>query len=336
VPREALAFLNSTPFLQGLQQGQVNFEGTAVTRQLRPLADANVHYLVLHKDLLSPETVAAWQQWLPFPPVHDNDALLVYQTRPKVGQDLELAYPLTAELGLIQAQVLTTQTAPRGLVQVRALWGSTAVPTTDYDLCWQLRRSAQEVAQSDCVPLADRPTSQWLADDMVRGEYAFTVAPSLAPGTYEVALTLGQSGEIVTPPAAVGTVDVHAVAWPVTWDDLILLTDYTVQPTRDTVELTFYWQALQPIDTSYKIFLHLRDVVTGEVVAQTDTFPVGWTYLTDQWAVGEVVEDHISLPVADVPPGSYQLFVGFYEEDSGERLPTTFADNSVPLSGYGR
>jgi hypothetical protein len=42
------------------------------------------------------------------------------------------------------------------------------------------------------------------------------------------------------------------------------------------------------------------------------------------------------VPVQDLPRGSYQLFVGFYDEESGERLPTDFPENRMPLTSFSR
>jgi hypothetical protein len=115
-----------------------------------------------------------------------------------------------------------------------------------------------------------------------------------------------------------------------------VLTGYKAQPAPDNLELTFYWQALQQMETSYKIFVHVHDPNRNELITQLDTYPVGWTYLTNQWQVGELVEDKILLPLQELPRGSYQLFVGFYDEESGERLPTDFPENRVPLTSFSR
>jgi hypothetical protein len=52
----------------------------------------------------------------------------------------------------------------------------------------------------------------------------------------------------------------------------------------------------------------------------------GW-YPTSLWKTGEVVEDvHGVLVTADLPPGSYDLAVGWYDPVTGERL-----GSEVPL-----
>ena len=49
-----------------------------------------------------------------------------------------------------------------------------------------------------------------------------------------------------------------------------------------------------------------------------------------------MVEDRLSLPLADVPPGSYQLVVGFYRQPAPgqfERLPVRDAAGAVLPDG---
>jgi hypothetical protein len=89
----------------------------------------------------------------------------------------------------------------------------------------------------------------------------------------------------------------------------------------DTLELVLYWQALVPIEESYKVFVHFLDP-NDQVWGQVDSYPVGWTYFTNWWGPREVVADRYEVPIrADASPGEYVLQAGMYLEGSGERLP---------------
>ncbi len=91
---------------------------------------------------------------------------------------------------------------------------------------------------------------------------------------------------------------------------------------------------------SYKMFVHLIDASTETIVAQEDTVPRQWTYPTSWWEQGEVVADTITLPFSRPAGGRYRLQVGFYDPDSGERLPLSsvdgelFPDNVFPLTTF--
>jgi hypothetical protein len=66
--------------------------------------------------------------------------------------------------------------------------------------------------------------------------------------------------------------------------------------------------------------------------------PVNGTAPTSGWLPGEVVEDHYEIPMAkDAPAWKYDVFVGMYNPDTGQRLSVTsqFApvtDNRVWLT----
>jgi hypothetical protein len=74
--------------------------------------------------------------------------------------------------------------------------------------------------------------------------------------------------------------------------------------------------------TSYHIFVHAVDE-DGQLLAQSDGEPAGWTRPTTGWAVGEYIVDEHSLVM---PPGVTALRVGVYDPDSGRRLLTNDDD----------
>ena len=80
------------------------------------------------------------------------------------------------------------------------------------------------------------------------------------------------------------------------------------------------WKAVMPIDTNYKVFVHVFDPETEKVVAQSDAMPRHDTYATSRWVVGEVVSDTIVLPLDAMPPGSYRIAIGLYDPATNDRL----------------
>lgn len=88
--------------------------------------------------------------------------------------------------------------------------------------------------------------------------------------------------------------------------------------------VVLYWQAQQPMDTSYTVTVQLLDP-EGRVQAQSDSIPQGGGYPTTWWLPGEVVADahrlHSLRSPADTPAGAYRLIVGLYDGTTGDRLP---------------
>jgi hypothetical protein len=84
--------------------------------------------------------------------------------------------------------------------------------------------------------------------------------------------------------------------------------------------VTLYWRPLTQPTGNYKVFTHLMNG-QGELVAQRDDLPLGGLVLTSQWSPREVLTDHYSILIpADLAGGTYQLEVGMYRMESGERL----------------
>lgn len=91
----------------------------------------------------------------------------------------------------------------------------------------------------------------------------------------------------------------------------------------DALRLTLYWQSDTVLPRSYKVFAHLLDA-QGQAVAQVDWIPMLWGYPTTQWQPREIVADRLVLPLsAPLASGTYRLYVGMYDEESGQRLPIT-------------
>jgi hypothetical protein len=109
----------------------------------------------------------------------------------------------------------------------------------------------------------------------------------------------------------------------------------TIVRAEDTIELTLYWQAIEPIQTRYKVFTHL----VGETYnASTDNFlwgqqdnePVNGQAPTTAWAPEDIIVDSYTIPVAaDAPPGRYQIEVGMYGLVDGVRLPVLAHGESI-------
>jgi uncharacterized membrane protein len=94
------------------------------------------------------------------------------------------------------------------------------------------------------------------------------------------------------------------------------------------LELTFYWQAEQKMETDYTVFVHVIGP-DGQILAQRDAPPDNGTYPTSRGAAGEVVADPARVPLppnlsTDVP---LEVVVGMYRPDTGQRLPVLDEQN---------
>jgi hypothetical protein len=116
------------------------------------------------------------------------------------------------------------------------------------------------------------------------------------------------------------------------------LEGYAYARQGDAVDVRLLWLARQPMEESYKVFIHVDDD-QGKLLAQTDSRPQGYADNTNRWIPGQATYDRFEVPLpSDAPPGRYQVRVGLYSEADGQRLPVLDAagkavDNQV-LLGY--
>jgi hypothetical protein len=88
----------------------------------------------------------------------------------------------------------------------------------------------------------------------------------------------------------------------------------------ETIKLHLVWQAGEPTQTSYTVFVHLLNPA-GVVVGQDDSVPGRGSLPTTSWVRGEVLLDDYTLTVpANAVSGTYQIELGLYDALSGSRL----------------
>lgn len=95
----------------------------------------------------------------------------------------------------------------------------------------------------------------------------------------------------------------------------------------DAHGVTLCWEALQPINADYTVFVHIFDAGAVGPSAFGDGQPRGGLYPTSAWQPGERVEDW--HPV-EVPQGA-RVEVGLYRLDTGERLTIDGTDQTSIL-----
>ncbi len=101
--------------------------------------------------------------------------------------------------------------------------------------------------------------------------------------------------------------------------EMVSLAGYDLKQANGTLHLALHWTCLAPMTEDYVIFVHLLDS-DGDLVAQADGPPINDDYPTSYWASGELIVDERTLHVGELEPGVYQLKVGMYLLETGERL----------------
>ncbi|HZY41529.1 MAG TPA: hypothetical protein VFF59_05960, partial [Anaerolineae bacterium] len=246
---------------------------------------------------------------------------------------------LTASVGLAAVQA---QHVDSDQLNVRLTWTVSGAIDADYGISLRLHDISGKVRTSlDTQPgYGFQPTSAWppgtlndaytlnLPADLPRdGVYSldvilYRVASQIEVGRATIeGLRLDEiyAWRNVEPPARSFNVPPLTHPLMVTFGDQIRLLGYDLARDDRALTLNIAWQAQRKIDRNYRVFVHVFDLVTENIVAQSDTMPRNNAYPTSRWISGEVVTDTIGLSLIDVPPGSYRIAIGLF--DAAGRLP---------------
>lgn len=183
----------------------------------------------------------------------------------------------------------------------------------------------------------------WRPGEIIPLFYHFDIPADLPPGGYRVVVGVfdilqqrriplmegAEEATVITlkhplPPPTTSPINITSAVF----GQQMKLNGYTFAIHPGQVSLQLYWQALAVPDFDYTMFVHLMSA-SGELAAQHDAEPLAGRYPTSLWQVGEVVFDE---KILSVPAGTYDVFIGVYRWDTGERLPVTgtpAADNRL-------
>lgn len=98
-------------------------------------------------------------------------------------------------------------------------------------------------------------------------------------------------------------------------------------------ELTIVWQAQQPSQSPYTVFVQLLDE-QNRVLAQSDSQPAQGTRTTTGWRAGEYILDTHRMAWNDVqasPVGELRLIAGLYDPLTNQRLTTVDGADNILL-----
>lgn len=335
LPPEALDFASSIPLIADMYREVAIDTGLPdISRQLSMLAEAGFKYLIIHKELATEQQLDAWQSYLAIQPRYEDQELAAYPTEPVVGRDCAVEHDLGGGTVLVETNLSTQDIAPDAMLEVDVVWGTTSAPGEGLRLELSLVDEEGRVGQVERFDISPSwPTQTWPTNAIVRDRYALQIEPWLRAGDQALVARLvrAEDGQLMGQEAGIGRVVMHVpervfVAPPMErgvearfGNDLRLL-GYDLSVDADALDVILHWRALRRMERSYKFFVHLYDVESGDIVAQRDVVPYDWQYPTVWWEANEVVSDRVHVPLDQVLPGTYQLAVGVYDAQTEDRL----------------
>jgi hypothetical protein len=350
--QQAYATIDSQPFLRSLRQsGEMDPALADVGRQLASLAAADVRDIIIHKEGATPDRLKRWERYLLISPRFEDGVIAVFPTSPEIGRDFSLMQELAAGLGPVRVITSTGCVNPGGVLEVDVGWGAVEPPGQDFDVELALVASDGRVAQVHRYPVCTSSGAPWLTHDWSEGAvawgyYPLYADPVLPPAAYEVRLVLvdSQSGRSQGNPMIVGDVTISrspcdlptpsdAVRSNTVFGDELRLLGHGLQRDDDRLMVSLHWRSEQRMETDYKVFVHVFDLVTSVPVAQDDAMPLRWSYPTSFWGPGEYVRDDIPIDLNGVPQGHYGIAIGIYDPHTLERLPVVDVRHQVSPDG---
>lgn len=250
-------------------------------------------------------------------------------------------YDLPISNNLIPGDALTVTLYWQSLTKMKA-----EVLAKDYAVFVHLLDENDLIlAQRNTLPgLGSFPTTLWQAGDAIADTYTLalpetTYTPSSAQlevGLFDFATgerlpVYGPEGKGIGDNVRFGEIEVlprseTGLPNPVHFNfgDKIALAGYEMDRRKvspgEAIHLTLYWQGLAEMEDNYTVFVHLlreRD----QTWAGTDRQPQEGAASTSTWSKGQVVVDEYELVIAsDAPPDVYELEVGLYLAETGDRL----------------
>jgi hypothetical protein len=243
------------------------------------------------------------------------------------------------------------RTDPENELKLTLYWQAMIPVDEDYEILLKVVNGAYKVwGQQEGRPVRGVfPTYTWQERQIIKDQREIEVLPGTPPGVYHIEVFLYdlRNGVWVEPdggPEPLGPVEIpQTVPLPVDALDMqyravanlggkVQLLGYNIESglrPGNGIRLTLFWQALQKMDKEYTVFTHLIDG-EGNIRGQKDNPPVDGFYPTTLWEPGEIVRDQYDMTISpEALPGEYQLEVGMYLVETGERLEILAEDGSV-------
>jgi hypothetical protein len=223
--------------------------------------------------------------------------------------------------------------------------------------------TADVVANHTSTDPGGRPTRTWPTDRFIVDMHRLAPAPDAGPitvhliaglfdddtgrrltaldGSDIVSLRgvridpLRRTGPAVLPPLG-DDVDVGpaAAAMPVRFGDQIVLDSAgagrVIGPNgARAIHVTLVWRATGRIGIDATVFRHVLDAA-GAPIAQLDGPPAAGDAPTGDWRRGDVIVDHVTIPLPAGAAFAEHVEFGLYTPVDGARLPATGADGRLP------
>ncbi|MCB8926035.1 MAG: hypothetical protein H6652_10475 [Ardenticatenaceae bacterium] len=301
----------------------------AIGPALRQLNETGVRYFLMHLPYTSPAQFAAFEAQLPLLPIFKDETQAVYDVAQPRPWQFQEPRPLTENVDLLETEMWLTDTAVslHLVAQLKNLAGVGA--SCEFVL-------GENTAVSSQTLLID-PVASWQVGDVAQPQFDMLLPTNIPEGEYPLALRCG-AAELVLPDSllvdAAGQRRLAGMPINAQLGEAIVLQDVRWWSKGSQLNLSLQWLAQAAPQQELKLFVHVLDE-NGALVRQLDSIPCNWQCPTSQWQADQLITDVATLDLWGLSPGRYQVVVGLYDANLGERLPMIDAGGTaVPNNSF--
>ena len=297
--------------------------------------------------------VGKYRVYAPMPMLRALDAIFGDQIA-LLGYRLDAATASGGEISIPAADAKLPSLNPYPpRLRLTLLWQARAAMTTDYKVFVHLEDvGSARRSQSDAMPFFGLyPTHCWTEGEIVRDYYDIDLPAGLPPGRYVLRVGLydpATGSRLAQPDGStsllLASLPLGPAARPtpppnprlISFANGISLTGYDLSATRlasgSPLTVVLFWHTDTYVDRDLSVFVHLVGA-DGKPLAQADGPPQLGAYPTSSWNPGQDVADvhSLSIPRA-LPPGTYRLLVGLYDQPAATRILLAGGEDNVLLS----
>ncbi|MCA9917218.1 MAG: hypothetical protein KC445_04665 [Anaerolineales bacterium] len=293
---------------------------------LRQLDEANVRFILLHLPYTSQEQLEVFDAQLPLMPIFKDEVLAVYDVANPRPWQFQPTKTLSDGIELVETALMLEDTAV--VLQVNLLAQLTATNGIGRECVVQMMDGA--VASNPVALFAVHEA--WQLADLAQHQIALPVPENLPAGSYPLQLRCADETAVPLPDSLFVSADgqkrlIGQLA-NVQLGRAVQLQDVRWWLKGSQLHLSLHWLAKAAPQQELKLFVHVLDE-QGQLVNQLDTIPCNWQCPTSQWQAGQTITDNAQLDLWGLPPGRYQIGLGLYDANTGERLPLSTGDGTA-------
>ena len=284
---------------------------------------------------------------------------------PRQVVDYAMEATFNDELRLLGYALPVQDLQPGAVTHISLFWQPLRPPAEDYEIFVQLwDDGGQSIGGAHDFPWGGMyRTRIWQPDEVVVTHHWIEVPSDLAVGRYtlvvglfrllhnenlsvtgpnaDAELDIARAADLRVAPAAptvTGAVPEQAMrfgdsmmvsALDVSVDDVSQSGTVWEVAAGETLSVDVFWEAADRPALDYSVFLHLSNALDAPPLTQADA-QIGGTFPTGAWRAGDVIHDRLTLAIpADLAPGSYDVLMGTYYWQTGERLPAYMDDTEI-------